>query len=156
SGIGDPKHLKAHGIPVLVDSPEVGQNLKDHLVTGLIVEAERDTLYKAKSLRQILNYLLRRRGMLSSNVAEAYGFVRSTPDIALRDLEIIFAPVAFIAEGLEEHPGHGITLGSILLQPESTGTISLASADPLEKAIIDPRYLTDPGGRDRAALTAGM
>lgn len=156
SGIGDPKHLKEHGIPVLADSPEVGQNLKDHLVTGLIVEAERDTLYKAKSLRQVANYLLWRRGMLSSNVAEAYGFVRSKPDLALPDLEIIFAPVAFIAEGLREHPGHGITVGSILLQPESTGAITLASADPLAAAVIDPRYLSDPGGRDRTALTAGM
>lgn len=156
SGIGDAAQLKKHGIQVLVDSPEVGQNLKDHLVTGLIVEASRDTLFKAKSFGQIVNYLLRRRGMLSSNVAESYGFVRSEPGMPLPDLELIFAPVAFVSEGLVEHPGHGITLGSILLQPQSEGTVSLASADPLAKAVIDPRYLTDPDGRDRAALTAGM
>lgn len=156
SGIGDPQQLAAHGIDVVASSPEVGQNLKDHLLSGLIVEAAGDTLFTARSLPQVAQYLLRRRGMLSSNVAEAYGFVRSRPDLELPDLEIIFAPVAFIKEGLETHPGHGITVASILLQPESSGTISLASADPLVKALIDPRYLSDPGGKDRETLLAGI
>jgi len=30
SGIGPPEQLEAHGIPVVVDSPGVGQNLRDH------------------------------------------------------------------------------------------------------------------------------
>jgi len=94
--------------------------------------------------------------MLTSNVAEAYGFVRSDPSLELPDIEIIFAPVAFIGEGLIPAPAHALTVGAILLKPESTGTITLASADPLEKVIIDPRYLTDAGGTDRARLIAGL
>lgn len=156
SGIGDPKQLATHGIDLIATSKEVGLNLKDHLVSGMILEAFRDTLYSARSLGQIAKYLFTRKGMLSSNVAEAYGFVRSRPELAHPDLELIFAPVAFIAEGLETYQGHGITLGCILLRPESSGTVSLASADPEAKAVIDPKYLSDSGGVDFKALMSGM
>ena len=156
SGIGSAGELAAHGIPVLVDSPEVGKNLRDHLLSGLIIETAGDTLFTAKKIPELVSFLALGRGMLTSNVAEAYGFVRSDPSLELPDIEIIFAPVAFIGEGLIPAPAHALTVGAILLKPESTGTIALASADPLEKAIIDPRYLTDAGGTDRARLIAGL
>ena len=156
SGIGCAGELAAHGIPVLVDSPEVGKNLRDHLLSGLIIETAGDTLYTAKKIPELVSFLARGRGMLTSNVAEAYGFVRSDPSLELPDIEIIFAPVAFIGEGLIPAPAHAVTVGAILLKPESTGTITLASADPLDEAIIDPRYLSDAGGTDRARLLAGL
>ena len=156
SGIGPKAQLEKHGIPVLVDSPEVGENLRDHLLSGLIVETGGDTLFSAKKFPELVSFLARGRGMLTSNVAEAYGFVRSDPSLELPDIEIIFAPVAFIGEGLIPAPAHAITIGAILLKPESTGTITLASANPLDRVIIDPRYLSDSGGTDRARLMAGL
>ena len=156
SGIGPKAQLEKHGIPVLVDSPEVGENLRDHLLSGLIIETAGDTLFSAKKAPELVSFLARGRGMLTSNVAEAYGFVRSDPSLELPDIEIIFAPVAFIGEGLIPAPAHAVTVGAILLTPASTGTITLASADPLDKAIIDPRYLSDVGGTDRARLMAGL
>ncbi len=156
SGIGDANQLKALGIPVVAHSPEVGANLRDHLVSLLAVGTERATLYSAKAPKQVANYLLRRRGMLTSNVAEAYGFVRSSDAVELPDIELIFAPGAFVDQGLVSPPRNGISVGSILLQPKSTGTIALNSADPLDKPLIDPRYLSDPGGEDRAVMLAGL
>ncbi|TDW28436.1 GMC family oxidoreductase [Cryobacterium psychrophilum] len=156
SGIGDPAQLTAVGIPVLVDSPEVGANLRDHLVSFFAVETPGGTLLTATALGEVGTYLLRRRGMLTSNVAEAYGFVRSSDDVSLPDLEIIFAPAAYVDEGLAGIPRHGISLGPILIQPKSTGTVTLASANPLDKPIIDPRYLSDPGGEDRAVMMRGL
>jgi choline dehydrogenase len=156
SGIGDAAELQKHGIPVLVDSQEVGKNLRDHLIAGLVIETAGDTLFTAKKIPQVVNFLARGLGMLTSNIAEAYGFVRSRPELELPDIEIIFAPVAFIDQGQADPPSHALTIGAILLQPESSGTISLASANPLDKALIDPRYLSDPDGRDRAALMSGL
>ncbi|MDH6236486.1 GMC family oxidoreductase N-terminal domain-containing protein [Cryobacterium sp. CG_9.6] len=156
SGIGDAAHLTSQGIPVLVDSPEVGANLRDHLVSFFTVETPGGTLLTATGLGEVGNYLLRRRGMLTSNVAEAYGFVRSSAHVELPDLEMIFAPAAYVDEGLSGIPGHGISLGPILIQPKSTGTVTLASADPFDKPIIDPRYLSDPGGEDRAVMMRGL
>lgn len=156
SGIGDAAQLNALGIPVVVDSPEVGANLRDHLVSFFAVETPGGTLFTATALKEVGNYLTRRRGMLTSNVAEAYGFVRSSEHLALPDVEIIYAPAAYVDEGLSGIPGHAISVGPILLQPKSTGTITLASADPFEKPIIDPRYLSDAGGEDRAVLMRGL
>ncbi|KAL4862904.1 hypothetical protein BDV12DRAFT_202619 [Aspergillus spectabilis] len=39
SGIGDEERLRKHDIPVLVNNPHVGENLQDHLSTGISFEA---------------------------------------------------------------------------------------------------------------------
>ena len=162
SGIGPAEHLAEHGVPLVVDAPEVGANLQDHLVAGLAPEARGGTLHTATRTRETARYLAGRRGMLSSPVAEAYGFVRTpVADKAgmargLPDIEIIFATAAYIGEGLVPSPGEGLTVGAILLRPRSRGTIRLASGDPTAKAVIDPGYLTDPDGLDRATLLAGL
>ncbi|WP_019180068.1 GMC family oxidoreductase [Microbacterium yannicii] len=162
SGIGPADHLAEHGIPLMVDAPGVGANLQDHLVAGLAPAAKGGTLYTAESRQQLARYLSGRRGMLTSNVAEAYGFVRTAvadragvPD-GLPDIEIIFAPAPYVGEGLVPLPAEGITVGAILLRPRSRGTIRLASADPSAKPLIDPAYLSDPDGIDAATMLAGL
>jgi choline dehydrogenase len=162
SGIGPAAHLAHHGIELVADSPGVGENLQDHLVAGLAPAADGGTLYGAERVGQLGQYLARRRGMLTSNVAEAYGFVRTPVADAsgtpadLPDIEIIFAPAPYVGEGLVPLPGEGLTVGAILLRPLSRGTIRLASADPADPALIDPRYLSDPGGIDERTLRAGL
>jgi choline dehydrogenase len=157
SGIGDRDQLRDHGIATLADSPGVGANLADHLCVPVGFDAGGDTLVAAEKPAQLINYLVRRRGMLTSNVAEAYGFVRSRPELAVPDLELLFAPAPFFDEGIgDAHPSHAVVMGPILLKPRSRGTITLASDDPFAKPIIDPRYLTDDAGEDRAALMEGL
>ena len=162
SGIGPADHLEAHGIRPLVDSPDVGANLQDHLVAGLAPTAQGGTLFGAEKVAQLARYLASRRGMLTSNVAEAYGFVRTgVADRAgmadaLPDIEIIFASAPYVGEGLVPLPAEGLTIGAILLRPRSRGTIRLSSADPFAKPAIDPRYLSDPDGIDEATLLEGL
>lgn len=86
SGIGDRDHLAEHDIDTVYHAPEVGCNLLDHLVTVLGFDVEKDSLFAAEKPGQLISYLLRRRGMLTSNVGEAYGFVRSRPELKLPDL----------------------------------------------------------------------
>ena len=162
SGIGPADHLRDHGIDTVVDAPEVGANLQDHLVAGLAPEATGRTLFHGEELAPTLQWLTRHRGMLTSNVAEGYGFVRTgvadrtQAPAGLPDIEIIFAAAPYVGEGLVPLPGDGITVGAILLRPRSRGTVTLASADPLAKAVIDPRYLSDPDGLDADTLSAGL
>ena len=148
--------MRSHGIEVVRHSPQVGENLQDHLGTVLGFQAQGDTLFAAGKPMQLANYLIRRRGMLSSSAGEAYGFVRSRQDLALPDLELFFGPGPFFDEGLTEPPGHAFTFGPILVKPHSRGRIALRSADPTAKPIIDPRYLSDSDGIDRAAMMEGL
>jgi len=141
---------------VVHNAPEVGKNLLDHLITPLGFAVRDDSLFDAEKPAQLADYLLRRRGMLTSNVGEAYGFIKSRPDLDLPDIELVWAPAPFYDEGIGEAFGHGIATGPVLLKPRSTGTVSLRSADPAAKPIIDPHYLSDPDGADRAAMMAGL
>ena len=157
SGVGDSDQLAEHGIDTVAHAPGVGGNLLDHLVVPLGFDVEDDTLLDAEKPLQLVNYLVRRRGMLASNVGEAYGFVKSRPDLNLPDLELIFAPAPYFDEGIgDPYTGHAVVIGPILLKPQSSGTITLRSDDPKDKPVIDPRYLTDDAGADRAALMAGL
>jgi choline dehydrogenase len=157
SGIGDRAQLAKHGIEVNRHAPQVGKNLADHLVAGLGFDVERDTLFAADKPLQLANYLTRRRGMLTSSGGEAYGFVRSRDGLDLPDLELMFVPAPFFDEGIgDAHERHAVVMWSILLKPHSRGSITLRSSDPMEKPIIDPRYLTDDVGADRATLMEGL
>jgi choline dehydrogenase len=157
SGIGGRDQLAEHGIDVVHEVPDVGANLLDHLVVPLGFDVPNDTLFAAEKPLQLVNYLVRRRGMLTSNVGEAYGFVKSRPDVELPDLELIFAPAPYFEEGIgDPYDRHAVVMGPILLKPHSRGTITLRSSDPKDKPAINPRYLTDEAGADRAALMAGL
>ncbi|MGU3432248.1 GMC family oxidoreductase [Actinomycetes bacterium M1A6_2h] len=156
SGIGGADQLKTHGIEVIVDAPGVGANLIDHLASLLGYSVDDDSLFAAEKLPELVNYLVRRRGMLTSNVAEAYGFARSRADLDLPDLELIFGPAPFFDEGLVPATAHAAVVGTVLLKPESRGAVTLRSADPTAKPIIDPRYLSDEDGVDRAAMLEGL
>ncbi len=155
SGIGPRGDLEALGIEVVTDLPGVGRNLSDHLVAGFVVGTDRtDTLVSAESLGNLVRYLLARRGPLTSNVGEAHAFFRSDPSLDAPDLELLFAPVPFLDHGATDPPGHGFTLGTILLQPRSRGTIRLRAADPSVPPAIDPAYLSDP--EDLRILVSGL
>ncbi|MCC7540793.1 MAG: GMC family oxidoreductase N-terminal domain-containing protein, partial [Deltaproteobacteria bacterium] len=157
SGVGPAEHLREHGIAVVADAPEVGSGLQDHLAIAVIHACpEPVTLTRAESPMSLLRYLIAGRGMLTSSVAEAAAFVRSRPDLAAPDIELVWAPVPFVDHGRAKPTGHGVTLGVVLLQPKSRGTIRLSGADPLRPPRIDPGYLSDPQGTDLAAMVAGV
>jgi choline dehydrogenase-like flavoprotein len=157
SGIGPGGQLVEHGIGVVAEAPDVGTNLLDHLVVPIGFDVPNDTLFTAEKPLELVNYFTRRRGMLTSNVGEAYGFAKSREDLEQPDLELIFAPAPYFEEGLgDPYDRHAVVMGPILLKPHSRGTITLRSADPKDKPIIDPQYLTDDVGADRAALMSGL
>ena len=157
SGIGDPDALRRHGIPLLHALPGVGRNLQDHLLSAAVVSCPQPvTLAAAETLANLLRYLLLRKGMLTSNIAEGYAFIRTRPELEFPDVEIIFAPVPFLDHGLVPPKGHGITVGAVLLQPESRGTLELQSPEPAEPPRIDPGYLSDSAGSDLRTLVAGL
>jgi choline dehydrogenase len=157
SGVGPARQLREFGITVVHDLPAVGTNLADHLVSGVRATVRRtDTLAAVERLPNLLRFLLRGRGPLTSNVAEAHAFVRARPGLPAPDLELLFSPVLFVAEGLQPPPGHGLTIGAVTLQPRSRGRIELASPDPAAKPAIHAGYLSDPEANDLAVLLHGI
>lgn len=157
SGIGPARDLAQTGVTPLFDAPGVGSNLQDHLAAGVAVSARRPvTLRSAQSLHEVARYLVGRRGMLSSNVLEAYALLRTDAALRAPDVELGFAPALFLDEGLTLPTAHGVTLAAVLLRPQSRGCIRLTSPDPAILPVVDPAYLSDPAGADRATLAQGL
>jgi len=160
SGVGDPDHLADHGIRTRVELPGVGRNLQDHLFAFNVYRAtEPVTLDDAETLRNYANYLLFKRGPLTSNIAEAGGFARteagSNAGLDAPDLQFHFVPAYLMRHGFDNpEEGHGFSIGVTQLRPESRGRITLRSDDPLAAPAIDPRYLTE--GADLDALVEGI
>jgi choline dehydrogenase len=155
SGIGDPDVLDAAGVRPLITNVGVGKGLQDHLSAPVIMfTRDAATLVDAEKPINLLKFLTQRRGMLTSNVGEGVLFGRSDPALEHPDLEFIFAPVPFIGHGQVDPPGHGITIGVVLLQPESKGSVTVSSADPTTAPVIDAGYLTAPA--DLARLVIGV
>ena len=144
SGVGDPDHLADHGIDVEAASPGVGRNLRDHLFAFAVYETDDavSTLDDAGGLKDVFNWFLRKRGKLTSNVAEAGGFVAADNDESRPELQFHFAPSYFMEHGFENpETGRGLSIGSTQLRPESRGRITLRSGDPFDDPAIDPNYL---------------
>lgn len=157
SGVGPAAELKRLGISVVYDLPGVGQNLQDHPMAVVRCACHRPiSLASAETLGNFLRYLLFGSGPLTSNVAEGLAFVRSDPTVAAPDLELIFAPVLYLNEGLEAPRNHGFSFGVVLLAPHSRGHITLRSTNPADPPSIQPNYLGDPGGEDLRRLAAGV
>ena len=154
SGIGPPADLEALGIPVTADLPGVGENLQDHLMLALNYGCRKKiTLSGAESLGSLLRYVFFKKGLLTSNVAECGGFLSLDSGAEVPDLQFHFAPGFYKNHGFDNPQGHGFGIAPTLVQPASRGRLTLASKNPLEPPVIDPRYLTDP--RDLEVLCRG-
>jgi len=150
SGIGPGAQLQQHGIGVLHDLPGVGANLHDHVDVVQVVNAPQLTELFGLSftgafnaIQGMLEWRRSRSGMLTTNFAEAGGFIKSQPDEALPDLQLHFVIGKLIDHGRKPTVGHGYSCHVCLLRPKSRGSLTLASADPFAAPAIDPNFLAE-------------
>ncbi|HSP38452.1 MAG TPA: choline dehydrogenase [Frankiaceae bacterium] len=155
SGIGSADQLRAHGIDVLVDNPNVGAHLQDHPFVLMSWETSaKGTLAEAEKPLSLGRYLLTNTGLLSSNIGEGGGFFRSSDDLDAPDLQFHFAPAFFQEHGFATHTGPALSIGPTLVAPASRGSVTLRSADPAAAARISTNVFDDPA--DLAALMVGV
>jgi choline dehydrogenase len=149
SGIGHASRLKQLGIEPIVDLPGLGQNLQDHMDVYCCVSLKEAASYNGHdrglmALRHGLQFLLFGSGPVTSNVCEGGAFVSTTGDQDWPDIQMHFLPAYVIDHGRVRVTGHGMTLNTAYLRPESRGQVTLASADPMAEPLIDPDYLSHP------------
>ncbi|HKT95118.1 MAG TPA: GMC family oxidoreductase N-terminal domain-containing protein [Paraburkholderia sp.] len=159
SGIGPAAQLHALGIAVRHDAPEVGRNLTDHIdfTFNKRVHSSETVGYSlrgaARMVPGLVRYLRSRRGMFTTNVAEAGGFLKSRPELERPDLQLHFCTALVDDHSRRLHWGHGYSLHVCVLRPASRGMVTLASADARVAPVIDPRFLSD--ARDLDLLVQG-
>ncbi|MFM9978810.1 MAG: GMC family oxidoreductase, partial [Sphingomonadaceae bacterium] len=158
SGIGQAAQLRALGIEVQADAPEVGRNLQEHasVQTSYFVDVPtyNTMINRWRMPMNFVNYLLFGRGPLSATPVEAMAYLRSRPDLSEPDIKLQFGPLAFDPATRGPHKRPGVMVFANVAKPRSRGEIRLHSADPADKPVIDHRLLGDP--RDVAALIGGL
>jgi choline dehydrogenase-like flavoprotein len=153
SGIGPADHLQELGIDVILDQPQVGENLQDHLDLYCIVELSGPYSYDRYAKPHLaalagLQYLLTRKGPVASSLFETGGFWYADPDARSPDIQFHLGLGTGIEKGVAAMPQGGVTLNSCHLRPRSRGSVRLASSDPARAPLIDPNYLSDPHDRE--------
>lgn len=149
SGIGDAAQLQALGIPVQLHLPGVGRNLHDHPSSVVQMATSNSESYgiswKAlpRNALSVLQYLLFRSGQIAGNLFEVTGFLRTRPELDRPDLQFVFMPATRPTPGFPFPVGHGFGVNSILLRPQSRGSVQIASRDPHAAPLIDNAFLRE-------------
>ncbi len=162
SGIGPGEHLRQHGIPVVAETPGVGENLHDH-VSGACTyrTAPENSLNRELSGLAVaghaIAYYLAKRGPLTNGASQATALARSLPGTPSPDLQLVFRAMSYVYDKsgrIAPDPIPRVTGGIAFTQPKSRGRLRLKSPDPKQPPEMNANYLSVPSDEDR--LVAGM
>ena len=167
SGIGPGELLYQYNIPVLVDQPNVGRHLQDHLGISYYYRANRPTLNDVLGnwpgrIRSGMQYLLRRTGPLSLSVNQFGGLARSSPTSNKIDTQLYFNPVSYQPTSGNERkltqpdPYSGFMMGFNACRPTSTGWVNIASPDPEVAPHMSGGYLSTQKDLDDVVAMARL
>lgn len=161
SGVGPKALLEKHGIPVVFDAPEVGENLKDHYQARTIVRLKKklslnnDVRNPLKLAAMGLQWAFQHAGPLTVGAGQVGGFAKTqyaTDDRS--DMQFNVMPLSVDKPGTPLHTYPGFTASASQCRPASRGRLQIRSADPLVPPIIETRYLSEQ--IDRQTLAAGL
>ena len=154
SGIGSGKLCQSHGIVNVCDQPNVGKHLQDHLGINYFHLANRPTLNNVLGSWPHLiiagvNYIMRRKGLLSLGVNQLGGLVRATPDAPRLDTQLYINPITYSVTDDDTRrltkpdraPGFALSFNSC--RPYSAGSVYIKSADAAMPPAIHGNYLDD-------------
>ncbi|MCE2871954.1 MAG: GMC family oxidoreductase N-terminal domain-containing protein [Oxalobacteraceae bacterium] len=157
SGVGPAKLLQENQIPVVVDSPGVGENLQDHLQLRMAfkVKGVKTLNTMANSLLgklQIgLEYALSRSGPMSMAPSQLGLFTRSDPSQKSANIQYHVQPLSLNKFGEPLHPFPAFTASVCNLRPTSRGHVRIASPDSKAPPKITPNYLSTEEDKKVAA-----
>ena len=157
SGIGPAGLLAQHGIDVVQDAPQIGENLQDHLQIRAVfkVTGTRTLNTLSNSLlgkaRIAAEYALKRSGPMSMSPSQLGAFTRSDPDRPYANLQYHVQPLSLEAFGEDLHDFPAITVSVCNLNPTSRGSVRIGSADFRDAPKIAPNYLDTEEDRKVAA-----
>lgn len=159
SGLGPADDLQSHGIDMRADLPGVGANLHDHLEVKVKHRMTKplslwDHAKFPNNLAVGAQWLLTKTGVGAQQGLEAGAFLRLLSGDGPPDTQLHYINALAFDGATADDRGHGFAIDITQLQPESRGRLTLASADPMAKPLIDPNYLAAEA--DRIALREGL
>ncbi|RVE51877.1 hypothetical protein evm_003497 [Chilo suppressalis] len=162
SGIGPKKHLSDHNINVLIDSPNVGENLQDHVAVSVMLTGKKNPTSVIQNLDIVRNINVYPNPVIM-------GFVALNKNQSYPDYQAIVLPcpvgtpittafTSFVfnlnddisASFLEAAKKTESLFGPIvLLHPESRGKIKLKSKNPEDDPLIYTGFFSKESDLDK-------
>jgi choline dehydrogenase len=153
SGIGPAADLRAVGLQVHADLP-VGENLLDHPTVLMSFITRLPGVFSGVTPETRRQWEQERRGPLTTNLAEAGGFIRTSPELDLPDVQFHAGVGTYHDNGLGRSTSDGHSFGPNIAKPTSVGRVSLRSAVPTAKPRILHNFLVTAD--DRAKMLEAM
>ncbi|MFL2781993.1 MAG: GMC family oxidoreductase [Rhodospirillales bacterium] len=163
SGIGPAQQLEKQGIRVVLDAPEVGKNLQDHISASVGYKRKSPGPFLPKTRIDRLTLGLLSAYLFGTGVAADFpgglnGFANVDPSLDVPDTQILFngAPA-------NAHPWFpiikpkwedGFGCRAVLLHPESRGSLELVSSNPKTLMQLRQNFLATEN--DRRILRDGF
>ncbi|KAI2619895.1 choline dehydrogenase [Hypoxylon sp. NC1633] len=153
SGIGPPATLTEQGIPIVHESPQVGQNLHDHFALYLAFRLRDPSLGYALGSTSWQNPALFSGLPWDWTVSErlpAEIFAKHEPRAERQKRNLWEEITLYVPPGMPGVPidGTHIATSTMLLVPTSRGTVSIRSSTPVDPPRIQPNYLSTALDRD--------
>jgi len=159
SGIGPAALLQQHQIPVMQDTPGVGENLQDHLQIRMAFKVSGVKTLNAMSSSWLgkarigLEYLLMQSGPMSMAPSQLGAFAKSDPGQATANLEYHVQPLSLEKFGDPLHAFPAFTASVCNLRPSSRGHVRIASGAAGQAPKITLNYLDTEEDRKVAAAS---
>ena len=165
SGIGPAATLRAAGVEVAVDSPDVGGRMRDHLGFSISYRLKGDPginreFYGLGLVKNVARYYLRHDGPLATGPFEVGAFIRTSDAVDRPDAQLYMGGFTFARSDDDNFPvpladverRPGMTCYGQLLRLTSEGSVRITSADPQALPEITPNWMQTP--EDRASAVA--
>ena len=148
SGVGPAEQLRQHGIGVIVDSPEVGENLHDHAIVPVRAYVKGDLGYQSAAMglgtvKAGLRYFATKDGPASGNGIETLSHWNPSDFTAEPTIQCYHVPIIAVDGISPSGDRSGITFELVVLQPRSRGWVRLADSDPVSMPLINPNFVGD-------------
>ncbi|MGP9489042.1 GMC family oxidoreductase [Glutamicibacter sp. 287] len=129
SGIGPGEELEQVGVKPVLESPQVGKNLHDHLLAPVIAQTTTRDIDPPRT---------------GVSVSQSHLFARSRAELEVPDTQPIFFSVPMYSPGMAAIDGTALTLHSGIVTPASRGAVTLSGPNLEDPVVIDLNALDDP------------
>lgn len=162
SGIGNPRRLQEQGIPVVGDAPEVGENLRDHMMVTLPfrlsgLESLNGSGRGLRAIRNVVQYALLHTGELAGTPTQLMGYARVN-GTGPADVQLFAGPLTYSFQEVrgrhravpDRHPG--MSLSFYQCRPRSVGQVHYNGNETAPTIVAG--YLTHE--EDRRTVAAAL
>ena len=151
SGIGRPDVLRALGVGLRAESPNVGERLIEQ--RGLALQVALKSGPARRLVRETLTYFRSGRGLLSTAGYDLVCQFTSSPGSSRPDIQGLFVPMALDTSSKEmklaKHPG--ILFMGYPIRPSTYSSVHSSGGSPEDPPVIDARFLESDADRAAAA-----